>query len=64
MMMMVMMMMMMMIFITTDQADQAYETLLNERKETNDKLLEAAKNKTKLMVLEKLCDEKSEKLKE
>ena len=58
------MMMMMMIFITTDQADQAYETLLNERKETNDKLLEAAKNKTKLMVLEKLCDEKSEKLKE
>ncbi|XP_022341907.2 uncharacterized protein LOC111135822 [Crassostrea virginica] len=47
-----------------DQADQAYETLLNERKETNDKLLEAAKNKTKLMVLEKLCDEKSEKLKE
>ena len=57
-------MMMMMIFITTDQADQAYETLLNERKETNDKLLEAAKNKTKLMVLEKLCDEKSEKLKE
>ena len=62
--MMMMMMMMMMIFITTDQADQAYETLLNERKETNDKLLEAAKNKTKLMVLEKLCDEKSEKLKE
>lgn len=43
---------------------EAYEKLMAERQEIQDKLLEAARTKTKSLVLEKLCEEKTEKLQE
>ncbi|XP_048746708.2 uncharacterized protein LOC125659164 [Ostrea edulis] len=46
------------------KAEEAYETLMNERRETTEKLLDAAKTKTKLKCLEHLYEEKSEKLQE
>ncbi|XP_061171036.1 uncharacterized protein LOC133180568 [Saccostrea echinata] len=47
-----------------EKAQHAYETLMNERKETTDRLLEAAKTKTKLKCMEQLYEEKSQKLQE